>query len=160
MRGRLSVVALLTLAMMTLATWPVLAQDTSTQTPSTEAENQDIAQTLEALRTLLQSTESRLEQVETRLDAQDERTSQLNDRVDDLQERVEGQVSILGQRVADHGAQIDRLQTAGILAALGLLAILVIGLILQSRRLRALEAVQDHVDRGVEEHDAEQPPQQ
>lgn len=148
--------ALLAIALLALGAWPALGQDASTQTPSTEAGNQDIAQTLEALRTLLQSTESRLEQVETRLDAQGQRTSRLRSRVDDLQERVEGQVSILSQRVADQAAQVNRLQTAGILVAVLLVAILVIGLILQSRRMRALEALQDHVDRGVEQDDAEE----
>ena len=137
---------------------PTLAQDSS-QTPSVQATgNRDIAQTLEALRTLLQNTESRLEQVETRLNAQDERTRQLQSRVDDLQERVEGQLSIVSERIADQHSQVDRLQTIGILAAVLLLVILVSGLIAQARRLQALEALQDHVDRGVEQDDPEESP--
>ncbi|MFB6286407.1 MAG: hypothetical protein ABEK03_07505 [Candidatus Bipolaricaulia bacterium] len=160
MIARKSVVALLTIALLALGTWPAFGQDASTQTPSTEAGNPDIARTLEALRTLLQNTESRLEQTETRLDAQGERTSQLQSQVNDLQERVEGQLSILSEQIADQGARINRLQTASILVAVVLVAVIAVGLIRHSRRLSALEALHDHVDRGVEQDDAEEPSQE
>lgn len=150
------------LAMLGPMAWtlPAIAQ-ASTQTPSVQAAgSQEIAQTLEALRTLLQSTEARLEQVETRLAAQDDRVHQLQGTVDDLQQRVEGQLSILSERVSAQRAQLGRLQTIGILAVVILLVIVVAGLVAQARRLQALEALQDHVDRGVEQDDAEEPPQQ
>ena len=150
------------LAMLGPMAWtlPAIAQ-ASTQTASVQAAgSQEIAQTLEALRTLLQSTEARLEQVETRLAAQDDRVHQLQGTVDDLQQRVEGQLSILSERVSAQRAQLGRLQTIGILAVVILLVIVVAGLVAQARRLQALEALQDHVDRGVEQDDAEEPPQQ
>ena len=154
----------LSVGLMTLIplawTLPALAQESSSQTPSVQAAgSQEIAQTLEALRTLLQSTESRLEQAETRLNAQDDRVHQLQGKIDDLQQRVEGQLSILSERVSDQRSQVGRLQTIGILAVVILAVILGAGLVAQARRLQALEALQDHVDRGVEQHDAEEPPQ-
>lgn len=161
MKREMAVVALVTLMTTVLAgALPALAQDSPPQTPSAEAtDNQGIAQTLTALRTLLQNTESRLEHVETRLDAHDERVRQLRSRVEDLQGRVEGQMSILSERVSSQQSDIRRHQTIGVLAVVILLGILVAGLVAQARRLRALEALQDHVGRGVEQDDAEEPSQ-
>lgn len=140
---------------------PASAQQTpdTTQTESVQI-GANIADTLEALRTLLQSTEAELEQLETRLDAQSERTQQLQNDLGQLRQRVEGQLTVLSESQRAQRNRIQRLQTIGIATGIVVVGIVIVALVVGIRRLRALEALHDHVDRSVEQDDAEEPSQE
>ena len=140
---------------------PVEAQEPSGPTQTDAAQiGSRVSETLEALRTLLHSTESRLEQLETRLDSQDERTSRLQSEVEDLRQRVEEQRAELREARSSRQGGIQALRTLVIAGGVALIALglAAFGIIL--RRLRSLEAVPDHVGRGVEQDEAEESSQQ
>jgi len=140
---------------------PASAQEApnGTQTDSVQI-GSDIAETLEALRTLLQGTEAELDQLETRLDAQSERTQQLQHDLEQLRQRVEGQLTVLSESQRAQRNRMQRLQTIGIVTGIVVIGIVIAVLVVGMRRLRALEALHDHVDRGVEQDDAEEPSQE
>ncbi len=140
---------------------PASAQGTAdtTQTDSVQI-GSDIAETLEALRTLLQSTETELEQLETQLNAQHERTQQVETDLEQLRERVEGQLTVLSESQRAQRNRIQRLQAIGVIIGVVVIGIVVAAVVVGTRRLRALEALRDHVDRGVEQDDAEEPSQE